>query len=188
MPRELGGVSVRVNSVDAPLYFVSRNQINLVVPSGTTAGRHNVEVVSGGNVVARGAVQVYSWGPGLAALTPDPSRPGIVQNQDFAVNGPTAPARQGEIIQIYSTGCGAVTPAVQDDRPPSGLSSANAEVDVYFLDHKVDAQFAGAHPQFPGICQINATVPTSARGVSGQVPIYVTVNGIASNPVSVWVQ
>ena len=187
MPRELAGLRVRINSADAPLYFVSRNQINLVVPASTPTGRQRVEVTSAGNAIASGFVHVYSVGPGLAALTAAPSRPGIVQNQDSAVNGPNAAARRGEIVQIYATGCGAVTPAIQEDRPPTALASASADVRVYFLDHEVRPQFAGAHPQFPGICQINANVP-DARGVTGQVPVYVTVNGIASNPVSIWVQ
>lgn len=187
MPRELAGLRVRVNNADAPLYFVSRNQINFVMPVATPVGRQTVQVVSGGNVVASGFVNIYSIGPALAALTADPSRPGIVQNQNFAVNGSSAPARAGEIVQIYATGCGATSPAVQEDRPPAELSNATADIRVYFLENEVRPQFAGAHPQFPGICQINAIVP-GARGVSGQVPVHVTVNGVPSNPVSIWVQ
>lgn len=187
MPREIAGIRLRVNSTDAPVYFVSRNQINFVVPAATPVGRQTVEVTSGGNVVARGTVNVYEVGPGLAALTAAADRPGIVQNQNFSVNGASAPARRGETIQIYATGCGATTPQAADGEPPAGLASANATVKAFFLNEEAPVSFAGAHPQFPGICQVNAAVPNRPF-VTGQVPIFLTVNGIASNPVTVWVE
>jgi uncharacterized protein (TIGR03437 family) len=187
MPRELAGLRLRINNVEAPRYFVSRGQINFVVPWATPTGRQTVEVVSGGNVVARGTVNVYAVGPGLASSDTTPTRQGIIQNQDFAINSTSARARRGEVIQIYSTGCGVVTPALQDGVPPTGLANAAAPVKVFVSVEEATLQFAGAHPQFPGICQINAFVPNRSF-VTGQVPVFVTVDGVASNPVSLWVE
>jgi uncharacterized protein (TIGR03437 family) len=187
MPKELAGVRLRVNEVDAPLYFVSPTQINFVVPWSIPAGRHDLEVVMGGSVIARGTVNVYDIAPGLASSDTSPLRQGIIQNQDFAINGPAAPARKGEAIQIYATGCGAVEPAVADGMPPAGLSGAVATVKVFISVEEAQVQFAGAHPLFPGICQVNAFVPDRSF-ITGQTPVFITVNGIASNPVSVWVQ
>ena len=34
LPKTLGGVTVKIGGIDAPLFFVSPNQINLQVPSG----------------------------------------------------------------------------------------------------------------------------------------------------------
>lgn len=186
MPRELGGLRVRVNNADAPLYFVSRNQVNFVVPAGTPTGRHTVQVVAGGNTVAQGTVQVFGFGPALATSNAQTMQ-AIAQNQDFAVNGPNAPARRGQVVQLYATGCGATEPAVQDGAPPAALSRATAEVKVFFGPVEGQVQFAGAHPQFPGVCQINATIPDNAF-LSGRVPVYFTVNGIPSNPLSISVQ
>jgi uncharacterized protein (TIGR03437 family) len=70
MPRELAGVRVRVGTTDAPLYFVSSGQINFVVPVGAAEGRQTVEVTSGGNVVARGNVNIFNYYPGLAVSNP----------------------------------------------------------------------------------------------------------------------
>ncbi len=128
MPKELAGVRLRVDGVDAPLYFVSPSQINFVVPWSVPAGNHDLEVVMSSSTVARGTVKVYDIAPGLASSDTSPRRQGIIQNQDYAINGPAAPARKGEVIQIYATGCGAVQPAVQDGAPPAGLSSAVAAV------------------------------------------------------------
>jgi uncharacterized protein (TIGR03437 family) len=186
MPRELAGVRVRVNGLDAPLYFVSSGQINFVVPVETANGAQPVEVISGGNVTHRGTVNVFEVAPGLAADT-SPARQAIIQNQNFATNSQSAPARRGEIIVIYATGCGATQPAQQDGIPPTDLSRAVAPVQVYISVQEAQVQFAGAHPQFPGICQINAVVPDRPF-ITGQVPLYVQVGGVASNLASFWVE
>jgi uncharacterized protein (TIGR03437 family) len=60
------------------------------------------------------------------------------------------------------------------------------DVEVRISVEEAVVQFAGAHPQFPGICQINAVVPDRAF-ITGQVPLYVKVGGVPSNLVSFWV-
>lgn len=195
---ELAGVRVRINNVDAPLYFVSRNQINFVVPAETPNGRHTVQVVSGGNVVASGSVLVFEVGPGLASLVPsDPTRPGVILNQDNSVNGSgttqgyaSKPAARNEIVQIYATGCGALNPSLPNGVPASGTTASVpvAPVRVIFGAVEVTPSFVGAHSLFPGVCQINAVVPTHASVINGPVPVFFTVNGVQSNFVTVFVQ
>lgn len=186
LPRELGGVRVRVNGIEAPLYFASRTQINFVIPVGTPTGRQSVQVVAGGNVVNEGSVAVFGFGPALATSNPQTLQ-AIVQNQNFSVNAQAQRAQRGETIQIYATGCGATNPVSQDGIPPTSLSRATAEVKVLIAAQEAAVAFAGAHPQFPGVCQINAVVPT-AQFVTGQVPIHFTVNGIPGNQLNIWVQ
>lgn len=186
MPTTLAGVRVRVNGVDAPLYFVSSGQINFVVPAGTPEGRQTVEVLQSTGVINRGSVNIYAIGPGLAQSNTETTGQGILQNQDFSVNSQTQRARRGEVIQIYATGCGATNPASQDGRPPVTLSPAAAEVKAYIDVREAAVAFAGAHPQFPGICQVNAVVPNTSS-IAGRVTLYLTINGIATNPVSFWV-
>jgi uncharacterized protein (TIGR03437 family) len=103
------------------------------------------------------------------------------------VNGQNARARRGEVIQIYATGCGATNPPLEDGVPPTQLSTVVAPVKVYISVDEAQVQFAGAHPQFPGICQVNAFVPNKPY-ITGQVPVVVEVAGLASNPVTVWVE
>ena len=188
MPREIAGVRVRIAGQDAPLYFVSAGQINFVVPVTAPQGRQTIEVVSGGNVVGQGTVLVWDFGPGLAVSNSAPnSMQGIIQNQDYAVNSEAARARRGEVISIYATGCGQTNSGLRDGAPPTELSFTRGAVQVFMAGERADVQFAGAHPQFPGICQINAVVPN--RGfLTGQVPLYFTINGLPSNQVLFWVQ
>ena len=187
MPKQLAGVKLRIGGVEAPLYFVSRSQINFVVPVATASGKQTVEVLSGGAVVAKGSVNVYDFGPGLASSDNSATRQGIIQNQDYSINGEQSRARRGEIIQIYATGCGATNPPVQDGIPPAAPAPTVAKVQAYVSVVEAVVQYAGAHTLFPGICQVNVQVPDQ-RFITGQVPVFITVNGIASNPVSVWIQ
>jgi uncharacterized protein (TIGR03437 family) len=186
MPRTLANVRLTIGGVEAPLYFVSTNQINFVVPVATAVGNAPVEVLNGTTVVARGTVNIFDVWPALATAGTAATRPAIAQNQDFGINSAATRARRGEVIQLYATGCGVTNPRVTDGVAPTALSPAVANIRVTISVVEVPAQFAGAHPQFPGICQINAVIPNDSF-IAGQVPVIVTANGIASNAVSIWV-
>ena len=188
MPKEIGGLRMRIAGQESPLYFVSGGQINFVVPLATAPGRQVVEVVSDGNVIARGSVLVWDFGPGLAVSNPEPSGlQGIIQNQDFSVNSQNARARRGQVIQIYATGCGKTNPGTEDGVPQAQLSNAIESVQVFVANDRADLQFAGAHPQFLGICRINAVVPDKGY-LTGNVPLYFVINGLPSNQVLFWVE
>src|SRR5262245_36604023 len=44
IPKTLGGVTVTVDGVDAPVYFVSSGQINFLIPFQVAAGVRQVQV------------------------------------------------------------------------------------------------------------------------------------------------
>lgn len=183
MPRELANTRVRVNNVEAPLYYVSATQINFNIPVNTPDGRHRVEVLSSGNVLASGEVNVWNAYPALATRNTDSTRPGIIQNQDNSINL-DVPAARGSVIQLYATGCGATNPPALDGTPSGAAANAVLPVKAWVSVVEAAVQYAGAQPQYPGLCQVNIVVPNQPF-VSGTVPLYITVNGIASNPVTV---
>jgi uncharacterized protein (TIGR03437 family) len=187
LPTSLAGIRVRVGTALAPLYFVSGGQINFVIPVETAVGRSTVEVLNGSTAIARGTVNIWEAFPALASSYTAPASQGIIQNQDFSVNSQNARGRRGEILQLYATGLGAVSPAVADGAPRAGLSRTLLPVTANVSGIDATVQFAGAHPQFPGICRINIVVPDRPF-ITGQVRILVSVSGIVSNPVSAWIQ
>lgn len=187
LPTSIASISVRVGTTLAPLYFVSSGQINFVIPVATPVGRQTVEVLNGTTVISRGSVNIWEAFPALASSDTTPTSQGIIQNQDFSVNSQNARGRRGEILQLYATGCGATSPAVSDGLPPAALSPTVLPVTANVSGIDATVQFAGAHPQFPGICQINIVVPDRPF-ITGQVQILVSVSGIVSNPVSAWIQ
>jgi uncharacterized protein (TIGR03437 family) len=184
MPRELSGVRVRVGGIDCPLYYVSSSQINFNIPVNTTTGVHTVEVVSGGTVVARGQVRVYPYFPALAAR--GENRLGIILNQDYSDNF-TTPAARGSVIVLFATGCGATTPPAQDGVPSGAEAPTVARVRAFVSVDEAPVIYAGAQPTYPGLCQINVRLPDRPY-ITGLVPLFITVDGVASNPVHVRVQ
>ena len=70
LPTVLAGTSVRVTDSAggfrlAPLFFVSAEQINYLMPDGTAAGLAKVSVEMSGQEVASGTVQINSVAPAL---------------------------------------------------------------------------------------------------------------------------
>jgi uncharacterized protein (TIGR03437 family) len=187
MPRELANTRVRVNNVEAPLYYVSSTQINFNIPVSIPNGRHRAEVLVGGNVVAAGNVVVWDAFPALATRNTDATRPGIILNQDNSINL-TTPAARGSVIQLFATGCGPTNPPALDGTPSGAAAPTVLPVKAWVSVTEAVVQYAGAQPQFPGLCQVNIVIPNQPFITGPAVPLYITVNGIASNPVTVSVQ
>ena len=64
LPKTLGGVTVTVDGMEAPLYFVSATQMNFLIPGAATAGLKDVQIRTAGATV-NGKVRVVTTGPGL---------------------------------------------------------------------------------------------------------------------------
>lgn len=186
MPRVLANTRVRVNNVEAPLYFVSPLQINFNIPVNTPNGRHRVEVLLGDNVISTGQVNVWDVFPALATRNADATRPGIILNQDNQINL-NVPAARGSVIQLFATGCGPTNPPALDGTPSGAAAPTVFPVKAWVSVVEAVVQYAGAQPQFPGLCQVNIVIPNQPF-ITGNVPLYITANGIASNPVTVRVQ
>jgi uncharacterized protein (TIGR03437 family) len=174
-------VSVQVNGVAAPLYYVSPGQINFQVPWATpTAGTVNVAVAVSGGSSNIAAAPVGTAAPGL--FYDQVSGAAIVQNTpDYSLNSASNPAPAGSTIVAYLTGSGPVAPAAKDGTPaPSDtLSWATSVYSAKIGSAAATVSFTGLTPGFIGLAQMNIVVPpTLAPGV---YPLSVTIDGQTSN-------
>ena len=189
LPTTLGNAQVFVNNVAAPLFFVSRLQINFQVPLATPIGIGplNVRVVVNGADVATGKLNVLRTAPGIFTLDAlAAAKPGAVVNSNGTVNGPSNPARRGDFVLIFGTGQGPVDIALTDGTPPSGLATATAPTRVLFGAVDANVLFSGLAPGFVGLWQMNVVVPTQSF-VRGAVPVVAIAGGISSSAVTIWV-
>ena len=130
------------------------NQVNFLVPAATSPGRATISVRAGARELATGETTITAAAPGIFLADPsDPAQPGALAN----------PAARGGVLEIFATG-------------------AAAPVQVYFADTPASVQYSGLMPQFPGLWQINAQIPT---GITGQVPLFIVSGNLASNAVTV---
>lgn len=167
-PSSLGGVQVLVNNRPAPIYVVSPTQISAVVPFATTELIAAVQVINNG--VASNTVTSYVnlTAPGVFTQPPGGIGYAAALHADFSVVTPSHPAQAGEIVSLFVTGLGGVTPAVPDGAPgPSNpFSLTTNTIAVYIGGQKAMTTFTGLAPQLTGLYQINVQIPAGVSGTA----------------------
>jgi uncharacterized protein (TIGR03437 family) len=184
LPLELGGASVRINGVRAPLIFVSPGQINFQVPQNVPLnGEVEVTVESEGAPSPSQRVAVQSYAPGIftyvrTAGVVDP----IVIHADGSLVTPQSPAERGETLVIFATGVGDLTnaPGTNQLAPSSPLAESRVKPEVTMGGAPAEVLFTGLTPGFIGLIQINVNVPIGAP--SGNVPLVFGYGSAVSQP------
>lgn len=179
LPTGLNGTDVRIGGRQAPLFFVSPNQINAQVPYETEAGNAQVFVVRGGDTFSAPAtLPVARFSPGIFVTSLGAA---VLKNADSSLVSATNPAAADEVLSIFGTGLGAVTPSVASgafaSANPFSLTAVQPTVTVGGRDATVLA--SALAPGFAGLYQVNIRMP---QGVSaGNQPVVLTIGGVRSN-------
>jgi uncharacterized protein (TIGR03437 family) len=199
LPTALGGISVRMNGVAVPLFFVSPLQINLQVPWELTGQpQASLGVTADGIPGDAVIVNLAASAPGIFTMNQQGSGQGavlIAESGEVAsvagsIKGRTArPVTRGSFVSIYCTGLGAV-----NNGPVTGAGATNIPLSptvtvpsVAIGGESANVVFSGLAPGFVGLYQVNAQVPVSAP-TGEAVPLVLTQNGVASNMVTIAVQ
>jgi trimeric autotransporter adhesin len=177
----LGGVSVLVNGVSAPVLYENSGQINFQIPWETKPGTATLTVSINGLASSQVNITVLPAAPGLFFSATH----AIVQNSDFSLNSSGNPAKAGSTIMAYLTGAGAVSnqPADGAAAVSSPLSQVSSTVKATIGGKSADVSFAGLAPGFAGLWQANIVVPSGLP--SGDLPLVVSVGGQNSNSATV---
>ncbi|HVW83309.1 MAG TPA: hypothetical protein VHB50_01445, partial [Bryobacteraceae bacterium] len=168
-PSALGGVTVTVAGIAAPLYYVSPTQINAVLSFSTPAGSQNLTVASAAGTFSTTLNIAASAQPGIFSLLGTGTGDGAIINPlTLAIGNFTV--RSGEehtFLSIYLTGLDtSVTPVVTVGGVP------------------VNVLYSGASPCCYGLEQINVVLPESLSG-AGRVQLAVQSGTQVSNTVEV---
>ena len=161
LPLDLGGTRVRVDGREAPLFFVSPNQINYQVPFEVSSpGTAGVVVIRNGEESPPETVPVADYAPEVF-LNPNTGEPIIQRHPDGALITAANPAQPGDVLIIFVTGIGDVS-----NPPPSGaaalgspLATANLTPTVTVGGARSQVFFAGLAPFFVGLGQVNIQLP-----------------------------
>ena len=177
LPTELGGARVFVNGVPAPLFFVSYGQINFQVPHGLSGGSATVRVERDGQVgneilthIAERSIGIFRFNRGEYGAIRNATQGNYPLPRSFSAPGfETAPARPGDVLEIFATGLGPVSPMVAAGEPapstePLARVVGNAVVSFGFgfLTPQRTPVFVGLTPGFAGLFQVNIVVPEDA--------------------------
>lgn len=179
-PINANGVQLLINNTPAPIFATSATNVYAVVPYSVTGPSATIVLANNGTMSNTVTVPVAATSPGVAAQAQNGLGPGAITHANGTVVTNSSPASRGETVVIYLTGLGAVSPPVTDGAPPAGLSRSSSVLAVYFGAASVDASgilFQGLSPQYPGLYQINVTVPLTAQP-GAAVPLAIqTTNG-----------
>ena len=171
-PKSLGNVQLTVNGTAAALYVVSPGQISALVPFGVTGSTATLVVTNGGARSNSVDVPLAKSSPGIFTGPQNGLGAGAILHADFSLVTQANPAKRNEVVQLFLTGLGAVTPAVPDGvaAPGNPLSLLTGVINVYVGGKQADVLFKGLAPGLAGLYQINFRVPaTSPTG--GAVPL-----------------
>lgn len=214
LPNSLGGVSLTFNGVTAPIVqvaptfaypYVSAQVPFEVLGSGQTTG--TVPAVITVNNIPSTAVQtsIVSSAPGIFTIPPTGQGNAILVFINSATNAatiaapasaslgyPAAPIPRGTLGFFYVTGLGAMTPPVADGSgncPAANGCNANAMPTVLIGGISASVIFAGQAPGYPGVFQVNITIPQNTP-TGNSVPLVVqSADGsVTSNAATIAVQ
>ncbi len=173
----------------APLLHVSAGQINYVVPQGTAPGPADVRVVQAGGTVAAGTLDVATVAPSLFSANGDGRGVAAASAVRIGAGGSSSP------LEVYecSSGCtsvpldlGAASDRVLLTLYGTGIRNRSSLFGVTVLigGAPTTVQSAGPQPGSPGLDAVTVLLPRTLAG-SGEVPVLVTVDGRAANPVTI---
>jgi uncharacterized protein (TIGR03437 family) len=188
LPVQLGGVSVQINGVAAPLLFVSPLQINLLVPAGTDIGTAGVVVqtaIPGKQI--QYSMQVRNAAPALFSRDASGRGPGAILNAvtfaaaPFLVETAENPGSDKSTrLAVFATGLRYAGNALQDPAKANVAGQIQARDS---LGNVYMVEYAGPAPGFFGLDQINLVVPAAVDG-AGDVLLTITAEKAVSNTVT----
>jgi uncharacterized protein (TIGR03437 family) len=182
-PTTLAGVTVTINGVAAPLYYVLPGLIAGQVPYETGTGTATASVSINGSTPVQTTFQVATTAPAL--FLANSTHIDAVNYADGTTNASEA-APPGTLVLIYLTGIGQPNVPVATGAPaPSAepFARANYPYTVTIGGQTVQqVPYLGLSPGYVGVAQVNIIVPTMPPG---SYPLVVTVNGVLSNSATI---
>jgi uncharacterized protein (TIGR03437 family) len=184
IPKTLNNASVSITvngtTVQPGIYYAVPTAIAVVVPSSTPIGTGTVTVTHGGTPSAPATIVVVPAALGIDTLNSSGGGPGTIEDAStYAVFTSTSSARPGENIVLWGSGLGADA-ADSDTIYTSTPHGSSTPLQIYIGGVSANILYHGASG-YPGLTQIDATIPANApTGCAIQV---VAVTGTGANAV-----
>ena len=188
-PTTVNGVSVTIGGLPAPLQLVSSGQINCLVPYGVTGTTVAIAVNNKGTFSNTVQIPLAPTAPGIFTLDSSGTNDGATLHLNGTLVNAASPAKKGEIVAMYLTGLGALTPAIPDGQGATAANSAKTQLLLLINGTPVaatDLLYAGLS-SLAGLYQINFRVPATLA-VSGTVPIAILTPDAFHDQVTLAVQ
>ncbi len=184
LAQTLAGVTVQVDDRLLPLFFVSGQQINALLPSDLEPGGYSLTIHSSRQPGVSAAFQVIRNAPGLFANQIDSLAYAAAIHPDGSLVLPSNPARPGELITLYGTGFGPYLPSPLDGFPvpPEAVFPLVDAVEILLGEVTITPQWVRAAVGSTGVTAVSLQVPDEAPP-SGSPQVKVRIYTRESNSV-----
>lgn len=197
----LDGVTVTINNIPCPIYYVTPGQISAIVPyevATNQTGLADIQVDNNG--VKSNVVQMYltDASPGTFSQGSDGIGFAAALHANYQEITADNPVQPGETIMLYMTGLGTVSPTITDGAlgPSTTLSWADVynsgNLSIVFNDYEGESTdnpgtitYAGLTPTLAGLYQLNVTVPTSGLSAGDNVYIEFFTDAANNNEIQI---
>ena len=191
LPTQLDGVSVTIGGKPAYIAQMIATQINAQVPD-LAFGSMQVVVTTPSGSSSAYTVNAQQYGP---AFWPWPGSQPVATHPDYTIaakNGTfpgttTMPAKPGEVITLWGTGFGPVTPSVPAGQVPGQYADAMTTNPVTVSLNGTSVTVLGAAlSAYPGDYQVAIQIPASIP--NGDYTLAATIGGVSTPTVLFTVQ
>jgi len=170
LPTLLGGASLDISdgvqTLQAPLFYVSPTQINAQIPYEIAGSRAEARVRNASGTSTAVSLTILPQAPRLFTTNGTGEGFALLLHADNSLVSTGSPARVGEVLNLYLIGLGAVTPPIASGAPAGGgskggpLSLVAGSVTVKLDDREAPVLYAGLSPSSVGLYQVQFQVPT----------------------------
>jgi uncharacterized protein (TIGR03437 family) len=176
LSQTLGGVTLLAGGRMLPLFFVSPDQINALLPSDMGEGEYTVVVRREGQADAQASFQVVRNAPGLFTYREGERVFVTAAHEDGSPVTAGSPARPGEMVTVFGTGFGPANPRPPDGFPVPSEGFVLADpAEVVVGEERTEPAWAGAARGYIGLNAVRFSAPAETAEVK------VRVNGKESN-------
>lgn len=192
----LSNVTLTIDGQNAPLLYVSTNQVTAQVPYEATLGAGKVVVLTNGtNPAANSTVTIAATAPGIYSADGSGLGQAAAVNTSAStgavtLNSTTDPAKIGDTVTFFLTGEGNYNPSlvagavntntgfiIPTTLSPLPQMSPTPTVQIGGVDASAGVSYAGVVPgSIIGVFQINVVVPTGSS-TGAAVPVAISIGG-----------
>jgi uncharacterized protein (TIGR03437 family) len=197
LPLTLGDSSILVTdsagkSQQAALFYVSPTQASFLLPSGMAPGAATLKAMRGSATVLTGSFTVAAVSPGIYSANGNGAGVAAADAERVGPEGtvplPVFTCLTNTPLTCLSTplALGTASDTVYLSLYGTGIRGA-ASVQAFVAGQPAPVAGYAAQGQYAGLDQVNITLPPSLTG-TGESSVYLIVDGIASNMVTVNIQ
>jgi uncharacterized protein (TIGR03437 family) len=181
----LGGASVTVNNIPAPMFYSTPGQLGIQIPFElATLGAATLQVTVGGQASAPITIALDGLAPGIFTFSQDGNGAAAALHTDGVTPvTPQNPAKTNEVVVLFGTGLGLVSPSLATGAPSTGNTTVVTPT-VTVDGNSAEVQFSGAAPGFVGLNQVNIRIPPRAR-TAANIPVVLSIGPKQSNTVTI---